>query len=219
MLGFAFGGLLAAQGLFRPITLWLAASGLFLPSPASLSALLGSSPMRVVMTTIVLIGTLLWLVPKPAHRTGWPWYTTGLALGLLGSLAWLAGAPSGWHWGLSITGPSRTLLGLLVDPANHPMTWGVFMLLGVPLGSWLSAWSKGIARWQMPDAAELPRRFFGGLLMGFGGTVAGGCNIGNALTGLSILSLNSLVATAGILLGLSLAVRGHRAGTGPPIRH
>jgi len=43
--------------------------------------------------------------------------------------------------------------------------------------------------------------------MGFGGTLAGGCNIGNALTGLSILSLNSLVATASILLGLALAVR------------
>ncbi len=53
--------------------------------------------------------------------------------------------------------------------------------------------------------------------MGFGGTVAGGCNIGNALTGLSILSLNSLVATGSILLGLALAVRVqelHRRGKG-----
>jgi len=81
------------------------------------------------------------------------------------------------------------------------------MLLGVPFGSWLSAGSIGTARWQLPEAPELPRRFLGGLLMGFGGTLAGGCNIGNALTGLSILSLNSLVATASILLGLALAVR------------
>ncbi len=81
------------------------------------------------------------------------------------------------------------------------------MLLGVPLGSLLSAWSRGMARWQVPEAPEFLRRFLGGLLMGFGGTLAGGCNIGNALTGLSILSLNSLVATASILLGLALAVR------------
>lgn len=81
------------------------------------------------------------------------------------------------------------------------------MLLGVPLGSLLSAWSRGMARWQVPEPSEFPRRFVGGLLMGFGGTLAGGCNIGNALTGLSILSLNSLVATASILLGLALAVR------------
>lgn len=83
------------------------------------------------------------------------------------------------------------------------------MLLGVPLGSWLSARSKGMARWQAPEAPELPRRFLGGLFMGLGGTLAGGCNIGNALTGLSVLSLNSLLATLGIFSGLSLAVRAH----------
>jgi len=81
------------------------------------------------------------------------------------------------------------------------------MLLGVPFGSWLSARSKGTARWQLPAAQELPRRFVGGMLMGFGGTVAGGCNIGNALTGLSILSLNSVLATGGILIGVVLGVR------------
>ena len=81
------------------------------------------------------------------------------------------------------------------------------MLIGVPLGSWLSALSAGTARWQLPVAQELPRRFVGGLLMGFGGTVSGGCNIGNALTGLSILSLSSLLATGAILLGVALGVR------------
>jgi hypothetical protein len=45
--------------------------------------------------------------------------------------------------------------------------------------------------------------------MGIGGTVAGGCNIGNALTGLSALSTHSLVATAGIVLG-ALAALGWR---------
>lgn len=43
--------------------------------------------------------------------------------------------------------------------------------------------------------------------MGFGGTLAAGCNIGNALTGLSIFSLNSFVGTASIVAGLVLAVR------------
>ena len=81
------------------------------------------------------------------------------------------------------------------------------MLLGVPLGSWLSAQSKGMARWQVPAAAEFPRRFLGGLMMGFGGTLAAGCNIGNALTGLSILSVNSLLATGAIVLGVALGVR------------
>lgn len=207
-MGFAISGLLATGGLFRFVTGWLAQPAFLLPEQTSLAALLGSNPMWVIISAVVLIGFLLWIVPKPtAAPLVWPWYTTGLTLGLLGSLAWLAGAPSGWHWGLSMTGPSRTLPGVLIGQGDHTMTWGAFMLLGVPLGSWLSARSKGTAPWQLPEAREFPRRFLGGMLMGFGGTVAGGCNIGNALTGLSILSLNSMVATAGILLGLALAVR------------
>jgi hypothetical protein len=43
--------------------------------------------------------------------------------------------------------------------------------------------------------------------MGSGGTLAAGCNIGNALTGLSILAVNSLIATAGIAAGGALAAR------------
>lgn len=208
MLGFAIGGLIATQGFFGFLTLWIAQPALSLSGAASLPTLLGVNPAWVIVGSVALIGFLLWLLPKPSPDPKvWPWYQTGLILGTLGTLAWLLGAPSGWHWGLSMTGPSRTLLGLLVDQANYPVTWGVYMLLGVPLGSWLSAWSKGTARWQVPEARELSRRFMGGLLMGFGGTVSGGCNIGNALTGLSIFSLNSLLATGGILLGVALGAR------------
>jgi hypothetical protein len=208
VLGFAIGGLLAADGLLTFVTMLLTQPALSLPDAAFLPTLIGIRPVWVIIGCTILIGFGLWLLPKSFSSVeGWPWYRTGLALGTLGTLAWVFGQPSGWHWGLSMTGPSRTLLGVLVDRANHPMTWGAFMLLGVPLGSWLSAWSKGTASWQVPEAPELPRRFVGGLLMGFGGTVAGGCNIGNALTGLSILSLNSLLATGGILLGVALGVR------------
>ena len=44
----------------------------------------------------------------------------------------------------------------------------------------------------------------------FGGTLAAGCNIGNAVTGLSVLALNSVLATAAIVAGatLALAARG-----------
>ncbi len=188
--------------------MWLTQPSFSLADEVSIPTLLGMSPTWISLGGAVLTAFLLLILPRPSPTAeSWSWYYTGLAVGFLGTLAWLLGAPSGWHWGLSMTGPSRTLMGVLVDSADHPMTWGAFMLLGVPFGSWLSARSRGTAHWQLPEAPELPRRFLGGLLMGFGGTVAGGCNIGNALTGLSILSLNSLVATASILLGLALAVR------------
>lgn len=50
--------------------------------------------------------------------------------------------------------------------------------------------------------------------MGIGGTLAAGCNIGNALTGLSVLALNSVMATAAIAGGAALAILGIRGPGG-----
>ena len=46
----------------------------------------------------------------------------------------------------------------------------------------------------------------GGIFMGFGGVLAMGCSIGQGLTGVSTLSLASLVAFLGILAGLALGL-------------
>jgi uncharacterized membrane protein YedE/YeeE len=47
----------------------------------------------------------------------------------------------------------------------------------------------------------------GALLMGVGGVTALGCTIGQGLSGLSTLSLGSVIALAGILGGAVLALR------------
>ena len=207
MLGLAIGAWLTEQAYFHFLDRQFSQPALSLTSEATLPTLLGVSAAWVVVASVVLIGLLLRFFPKPASSPEiWPWYRTGLILGALGTLAWIVGAPSGWHWGLSMIGPSRSLLRVVLDQSLSPLTWGAFMLLGVPLGTWLSAQSKGMFRWQAPAASEYPRRFLGGFMMGFGGTLAAGCNIGNALTGLSILSLNSIVATTSIVGGLALAV-------------
>jgi hypothetical protein len=204
VLGLAIGAWLTEQGAIYFL------DGTFTGSTLSLTTLpilLGVNTAWVVVASIVMIAALLWLLPRPASSPEiWPWYRTGLILGVLGTLAWVVGSLGGWHWGLSMIGPSRSLLRVVLDQSLSPLTWGAFMLLGVPLGSWLSAWSKGMARWQVPAFSEFPWRFLGGFMMGFGGTLAAGCNIGNALTGLSILSLNSIVATTSIVGGLALAV-------------
>ena len=194
MLGLAIGGVLAEQTVPQFLTTRRVQLTLSVPYEESLPALLGASTAWVVVASLILIGILLWIFPKPPTISeNWPWYSTGLILAALGTAAWIAGAPTGWHWGLSMIGPSRPLLRVLLEQTASPMTWGAFMLLGIPLGSWLSASLKGTAQWQIPESSEYPRRFIGGFMMGVGGTLAAGCNIGNALTGLSILSLNSFL--------------------------
>jgi len=178
----------------------------FVSMPPSLARALGVSPWVVigVALTLVVLG-LARMSPVPAQGRRWRWTTTGLLLGALGVLAWLTGAPSGWHWGLSMTGPARSLLEILGGDGGA-LSWGTMMLIGVPLGTWLSARCQGPVRWRRPPWADLTRRSSGGILMGVGGTLAAGCNIGNALTGLSILAVNSVIATIAIVAGGAAAI-------------
>ncbi len=59
----------------------------------------------------------------------------------------------------------------------------------------------------MPDPARTRRAATGGLLMGVGGNIAHGCNIGHGLTGLPLLSLGSLLATLSMAAGALLTWR------------
>lgn len=79
--------------------------------------------------------------------------------------------------------------------------------LGVVVGAALQARAAGQFRWEAPDdARELKRHLAGAFLMGTGGAAALGCTIGQGVTGVSTLSLGSLLALGSILLGARLGL-------------
>jgi uncharacterized membrane protein YedE/YeeE len=49
--------------------------------------------------------------------------------------------------------------------------------------------------------------FIGAVLMGFGGVLAMGCTIGQAVTGVSTLAIGSFIAFFGIVLGSALTMK------------
>lgn len=205
MLGFALGGVTTAQGLLRPLLDRAGAPVLFSRRQASLPWLLNLPAWPVVIAVALLLALALAWLPRPSQQTErWPWQRTGLALGVLGTAAWLAAKPTGWGYGLSMTGPTRSLLDFFLTGSSELLNWGVFMLVGLIGGTWASARARGPLILSVPSGSEAWRRLIGGLLMGVGGTLAGGCNIGNAFTGLALLALNPIVATAGIFLGVWL---------------
>ncbi len=211
-LGFALGGVLVEQGVLAAPAAWLAEASAGSGIRPWLPSLIGAPTWLVVAGLAGTLAVLLFRLPAPAPQAGqWRWTATGSALGALGILAWLMGALAGWHWGLSITGPSRSLLDAGLLGQLGALNWGSAMLVGLPAGSWASARLYGGVTWRAPAPTELPRRFVGGLFLGVGGTLAGGCNIGNALTGLSVLAVHSVIATlamaAGVALGASVLGR------------
>ncbi len=91
-------------------------------------------------------------------------------------------------------------------------TWRLPFIAGLTLGGAISAWFGG--GWSTPwvlgvfdhaigfgPAGKLVWMFVGGLFIGFGTRLAGGCTSGHGIFGLSNLERPSLVATAGFMLG------------------
>jgi hypothetical protein len=213
------GGIVTARGPLAPLTVWLSDLATWTDRGASLSSLFHLPSSFVVLGALAVLVILLRWLPRAEPDSGsWSWAVTGVVIGCLGVLAWITGAPAGWHWGLSMTGPSRSLLETVLLRDARAFDWGTAMLIGLVLGSWGSARLKGPIAWRAPATPELARRGAGGVLMGVGGTLAAGCNIGNALTGLSILAVHSVIATAGIALGGALALQALRrsAALGTP---
>ena len=88
------------------------------------------------------------------------------------------------------------------------LTLGIVSVFGVIVGSAVMAlWSRSF-RWEgFGSTEDVANHLVGAVLMGVGGVTAMGCTIGQGLTGLSTLGLNSLVAFAAIVAGAVAAFR------------
>jgi uncharacterized protein len=111
---------------------------------------------------------------------------------------------------LSFVAPIAYLLDwlLLFSDKSKALTVGIVSVLGVIVGSFVSARLTRTFRWEgFGNVEDVANHLVGGLLMGVGGVTAMGCTVGQGLTGLSTLGLTSIVAFASILGGAVLAFR------------
>lgn len=109
---------------------------------------------------------------------------------------------------LTVTGPLGQTLVYGLTYTGATMEFGTAWVLGIPVGAALVAALRREARLEGFDGAGHTRRYLvGGALMGIGGVLAVGCTIGQGLTGVSTLSIGSLLAIASIFAGAALALR------------
>jgi len=88
------------------------------------------------------------------------------------------------------------------------LTFGVMAVAGVILGSLLwSLLSRSFRVEWFSSFRDFLNHFIGAILMGFGGVLALGCTIGQAITGISTLALGSFIAFGGIVLGSALTMK------------
>ena len=91
---------------------------------------------------------------------------------------------------------------------NALLTYGLMIVIGIVLGSFVHALiTKGFRVEWFTSVRDMVRHLLGALLMGFGGVLAMGCTFGQAISGISTLSIGSFIAFSGIMLGSVLTLK------------
>lgn len=186
----------------------------------SIAATLGLSVWPLI---VLLVAVTLWVVHKelkkpklrvatlPPRRRGlahllfekrWHPFVTAVLIGLIALLAWPLSEATGRMFGLGITSPTANILQFLVAGQSKFLNWGVFLVLGIFLGSFIAAKASREFRVRAADAQTTLRSAAGGLLMGVGASMAGGCSIGNGLVMTAMMTWQGWVGLVFMILGV-----------------
>lgn len=155
---------------------------------------------------------------RPLHP-----YTAGALIGVIGVIAWPLSAATGRNSGLGITTPTANTLQYGVTGDEGLVDWGVLLVVGLMIGAFFAAKATGEFRLRMPDSTTAVRSIIGGLMMGVGASLAGGCTVGNGMVQTSLFSFQGWVAllfiAIGIGVGAKLWLRPSRVTQPAPTQH
>ena len=97
---------------------------------------------------------------------------------------------------------------MFTSDKSKVLTIGIVAVIGMILGSAISSILSKNFRWESFRGVEdTTNHLVGAALMGFGGVTAVGCTVGQGLSGLSTLALNSFIAFPGFILGAYIGLQ------------
>lgn len=107
--------------------------------------------------------------------------------------------------GLSFIAPAVNSVAAILSPANLKPDFELGLVPGVIIGAFLTALVARDFKVEWFNSPRHALRYIAGAsLMGFGGVLAGGCSMGNGVTGFAVLSTTAVVALAGMWVGAAL---------------
>jgi uncharacterized membrane protein YedE/YeeE len=138
---------------------------------------------------------------SPARSTENPWWRDVLAHGPSSAQAEAFDIDWDRFGGRLLLPVLGDAYGAVLARGDITVTVDMLMILSVIVGSFIAAKLSGDFRLRWPKVQRLHNPVVGGLLMGVGSRLAPGCNIANLFSGVALLSLHSILAGAGIILG------------------
>jgi uncharacterized protein len=203
LLGFAIGATTAGVGLLAPVRTLLQRPTISLGDGGAptLANIVGLSPWIVVV--VLAVAGAIWLAraPREPEHGKWPWPVTGVAVGVMIAVGWWASTYGDRPAGITFAANTGQLLTYPMVGYPNRVTWSMLMVIGVPIGAFVAAWTTGQFAWKLPAPASLGKIFGGGLLMGASALIAEGCNINQGLTNSATLAIGSLLTFASMAAG------------------
>ena len=198
--------------------------------PSLLAAWLGLPVPQAALVLGLGVGLAMvaWVLRRPEGRAGEVW-AGGVGIGaVIVAVWWLSGRvgfvpehPVTLEPVFLATNSRRMESLSMVAPVGYALDWllyfsdsskaltiGVVSVVGVLCGSAAVALLTRRFRWEgFGSVEDTANHLVGACLMGVGGVTALGCTVGQGLSGISTLSLGSLLALVGIVGGGVAAVR------------
>jgi uncharacterized membrane protein YedE/YeeE len=203
----ALGDVITYLGPLAPLRELLNASPITVggESPTALNVL---GPAGVALLLGLGLLTAVYLIRSPRNDRGklWNWLVLGVVTGLFMSLAWILARAGGSNYTYGTSGVPSGLIQAITGQRNGGSIWIPVTLLFLIPGAFIASryagtfWLRGETRRRYAELAG------GGLIMGIGAGIAGGCNLGHSMVGVPLLSLGSITTTLAMIAGVFLAV-------------
>lgn len=199
-----------------------------LPTLAASAFGVGTPAAAGVLGVLVAAALLAWVLARPEGRSAEVlWGGSGIGA-IVAAVWWVSGRlgyvpedPNTLEAVFVATNSRRMESLSMMAPVGYALDWllyfsdqtktltlGIVTVAGVAVGAGLVALADGSFRWEgFGGVEDLANHMVGATCMGVGGVVALGCTVGQGLSGVSTLSLGSLLALAAIVAGAVAALR------------
>ncbi|MDX2504202.1 MAG: YeeE/YedE family protein [Gammaproteobacteria bacterium] len=127
------------------------------------------------------------------------WYITGV----LAQDEFMPATPSS----VTVSGPLARLGYFMMSGRMPAISFAVSFVAGTAITSLLLALAARQFKITAPGKGMAKMAILGGTLMGIGSIFAYGCNIGQGMSGISTLSIESLIAVIGMVVGIILVTK------------
>ena len=171
---------------------------------ATVPAVLGVPRWTVVLALVAAVSVLLVREGGEGPPTRWAWRVAGLALGLVTTAGWALAGMTGHTFGPTTVGAVAGLL------RGRPIWWSVGFLVALVPGAVVAARRSRTWRMRGEQAGRHAELVVGGLLLGAGGMIAGGGNLGHGLSGAAQLNVSSWVVIGSAITGIWAATHVRR---------